>query len=410
MIKDCLFPMHRIAFPFVCLLALGLFIAIGFPGQRAMAHSGLPSSTAPRHIILVDTHSGANWQELYHERIYPELRSQKGIDVLAEFTGFDEIDQHLGPDGPRGVDILVVHPTNAAALIARWPEAFLDLRTVADRMPNLTKVIPEFYETILGAPNGGKAVPQWINYYGFLHDTDHVSDPPRSFRELHRRAMAGAFRDDGQGRFGMIAPNVKSAGGRKFLWSMLHAFGCSFEFTARPDDADPAGWVEDASWEPGWQALRDMLEAGAMQTPLATSGSSLFNQFHTGKTWAAIYAGDYFLWSRRQGRVPASCAASNLAEGLPISSSYWLVPRNAPHLTSALSYVNYMLSTDFQKIQFTELFLLPSVLGEIHDLLPPEIYGALTPTWAELEDSAVILGPPAAMRYIEAVAAEKLGL
>ena len=369
-------------------------------------------SFAGMTVHYFDTHAGANTQRFLIEHAFPKVKSELGIEVAPTFSTFDSLSRLVREKGPNlDIDVMVIHPSNVAKMLRSPDHKYVDMRDHLDRVPHLKNVIPLFFDTILGAHNEGRAVPQWINFYGFLYDTNRISSPPTSFRKLIEQVNNGEFADQGKGRFGLISPGAKSAGGRKLIWSLLHALGCSFKFLEKPDPDEPVTWIEDDTWEPGWEVLRTMVRHKAIALPLVSSGSHLFNQFHTGKISASIYSADYFLWSMREGRIPDHFAVGNLSEGLPFSSSYWLIPADAPHLKAALALCDHMLSPDFQVAQFEHLFLLPSVRGNnVHQRLSADVYGKLTPTWEQLQETGVILGPPDAVRYIQAVALKKMGL
>lgn len=367
-------------------------------------------ASAAEEVIFYDTHGGANWQEFYLRWVFPQFEQKTGIKVVYVPASYTELSAKMQgwPEGYADIDVIDLHPANAAALIQAGNIHLANLLERTDQIPNITNVDPEFVDNVLGYPTDGMSVPLWLNYYAFLYNGAKIQDPPGSFHLIHDWAVKGKFSDAEGGHLGLISPAASSAGGRKFIWSFLHAYGCNFTFLDKPDPEDPSTWVEDSTWEPGWDALREMVEAEAFFREPASSGAAILNQFLKEEVWATVYALDYFLWSMEAGRVPDTSATSSLSEGVPISFTYLGVLENAPHQEAANELVNYLLSDAFQSQMFEELWLYP-VVG-LYDQLPTDRYGALTPTWSEVKSTGVILGPPDSLLYIQAVGLKKLGL
>lgn len=393
-------------YPYINLLISSLLLFICIGTLQAAPH---------RKLIVYDTHGGANWQELYLMELIPNFQKRNGIKIIPTWISFAQLRKHIqawAQGEPVDADILIVHPSNAAKLIQDAPIPLTTLTDFCQQIPNLAHVNPDFFDSIGGeVPSRGKAVPQWINAYGFLYNSAAIPVPPDSFHQMHDWALNGRFTDKNGGHLGFISPVGKSAGGRKFIWLFLHAYGCDFAFSDKSDPDNPANWVENSTWEAGWQALREMVDAGAFYLrSMPETGSQLLAQHLEETVWGSVYAMDYFLWAMEQGRVPDRSSTSSLAEGTVLASSYWIIPQEAPHKKSAFAYLNYMLSNEFQQIQFQRQWLYPSIVGTIHQALPKERYGTLTPTWEDIAPTGVILGPPDAVKYIQAVGMQKLGL
>jgi ABC-type uncharacterized transport system YnjBCD substrate-binding protein len=341
----------------------------------------LPGCAKQDSLLVVDTVSGANFQWFFKRKVIPGAEDRLTADIDYILSSGPEMVERMkawGEDSPE-VDVILVKPRDLSAMM----DAEIPLMEVGpDRIPAASRIPGLEGEFVLGRELRYRAVPLWRSQTGLIYNSRYVSEPPGSWKELRERA------DSWHGRIGVIRPDAKSSGGRRFIYGFLAAMGV--------DMSIPLGVLEETPmWKKAWEELEKF--SRHVRMPMGEA-PFLFQQFKKEQVWLSVYSMDYALWARDQGFLPGDLEVSFLEEGMPSGAdAYIAIPTGLPieREIVAVSFVNYLLSDDLQLLLLQEMNQYPSVSfpAGVPESLP-------IPPWPEVKERRIELTAREVIEYI----------
>ncbi len=323
-------------------------------------------------LLVVDTVSGANFQWFFKRKIIPRAESKLGMPIDYILSSGPELVERMKVWKENGaeIDVLLVKPRDLITII----EAGIPLMELDPaRLPNAARIEGIEHESVLGRELHFRAVPLWRSQTGLIYNSKFVKKPPASWREFVDRA------DSWHDRIGVIRPDAKSSGGRRFVYGFLAAMGVDMSLPL--DELKETG-----AWKNAWRDLAGF--SHHVRKPMGEA-PFLFQQFKKEQVWLAVYSMDYTLWARDQGFLPGSLEVTFLEEGMPSGAdAYILIPAGLPteRLPRAIDFADYLLSDDTQKLLLRDMNQYPSVSVGIDASEPPPI-----PPWEEVKERRVEL-------------------
>jgi ABC-type uncharacterized transport system YnjBCD substrate-binding protein len=311
----------------------------------------LPGCAHERSILVVDTVSGANFQWFFKRNVVPA--AERDLEVKVDYLLSAIID--------AAIPLLELGP---------------------GRVPNASRIEGLEDETVLGRRLGFRALPFWRSQMGLIYNAGFVADPPESWRELVERA--GEWHD----RIGLIRPDAKSSGGRRFVYGFLAAMGVDMSL---PLDS----LTGTREWKNAWTELGRF--AHHVRMPMGEA-PFLFQQFKREQVWLSVYSMDYTLWARDQGFLPPDLRVAFLEEGMPAGAdAYLAVPSGLPREReqNALSFVQYLLSDGVQRELLREMHQYPSV-----DITRDAQERLSIPAWEDVKEKRVELTAREVIEFI----------
>ena len=287
------------------LVATGLLIA---SPARAQEPRTLTVSTWGFNQDLLDKNITRPFEELYNVTIvYETGNNSERLSKLLERG-----------DNP-GVD--VVH------LAGSYTYQAMQAGLLQPYDPELIPSLGELYDWAQDPLGGQYAVGYSVSSYGLFYNTDEVSEPITSWRDL--------WRDDVSGY--VTVPDMSTTNGPATLVLMARAFG---------------GGLDNV--EPAWEHLPSLVDR------LVTSyirSSELITLVQEGEAWVGSYPS--FSW----GSLVATgqpLAPVIPEEGLAGFQSMVSVVKNTPNADLANAYIDFILSHDVQYAEAMDLVNSPT--------------------------------------------------
>ncbi len=333
-----------------------------------------PPPPPPSEITLVDTNSGANFQLYWQTRVVPAIQEQLGIKVNYVVSKDAEVAERMAAweEGKGDIHLLFMKPEGLAGLISGgiplvklWPDQ-------EAAIPNLAKCPEEYLKTAQGVDIQGTGALYWRSQYTLIYNTEYVTNPPTSWKELYDR------RAEWKGHIGWMRPDCKSGSGRGLPYAFVNAF-CPLSVDGKPIP------LSELEAKPEYQDAIAKLKDFITYTRLANEPTNMFEDFNAGDSWISVYAMDYSLWSVSQGTMPPTIAAGSLSDGMPAGSDgYLAIPENIPeeYKPVVMKIINYLLSDDQQIRLITEMWQYTGT--DIEDVVPDVVWRKI-PKWAEVE-------------------------
>lgn len=317
----------------------------GTGGQSPGAGGGGVTS-----ITLVDTNSGANFQQWFNKTFIPEAQTDLGIKINYVVSSGPETLQRMKAmtAGQGDFDVVFMKDND----LANWVKsgiALENLKSHLDAIPNLSKTPLEEEKTVLGTDVNYEGALFWRSQGATIVDTAKIPNPPTSWAELYQR------RAEFKGHITMVRPDAKSGGGRTYMYSFFHAFGVPFDSVS-----DLTQLQATPQWKDAATKFTDL--TSYMTSPLPAEPPNMFQLFNEGSAWISDYAQDYTIWATTQGLVPPTMKAYPMAEGEAKSADGHLtIPSNIPDSHKPLAYklVDYMLSDKIQLQLLTQMYQYP---------------------------------------------------
>ena len=317
------------------LIICGVVLAAGLVVRSAQAQS----------LRFYDTFSGANFQKWWQTVGIPACAGTTGGHVDYATPDVVGLLQRLKAtaNGGGDIDLLLLTSEN----IAQFGNAGLleDLRKLSDKIPNMSRAEPPDSQTAAGYDLQGQGVPFARFQYGFAYNSNEIPSPPRSFKELYER------RDEWKGKITYVDPRVPQVPtGRYFVAGFLRAFGSDLGMT---------GGTEDATWQNGWDKLKQFEKVGYAAHPL--SSAPLFQLFSAGEIEISFVAVDYIAYARQIGVAPDYIKTIIPSDGSPGGAADFAIPRSASpeQKAKAASFINCALSNDVQVKMTSDTFEYP---------------------------------------------------
>jgi putative spermidine/putrescine transport system substrate-binding protein len=350
----------------------------------------VPAARA-QSITFYDTMSGPSWLPWYQNQVFPKCKAEAHADLRYTTAGTPETLQRIKAAGANGdIDLLFLAPDKLAAF--KQEKLLEDLRPYASVMPNMSKTEPPDNAEASGVALDGTGAPLFRYRYALIYNSDSIKSPPKSWKELYER------RDEWKGRISYIDPRAPISGaGRFFVASFLRAFGASLQL--------PNG-VEDATWAPAWQKLKELEQANAPKH--AESAGALTAQLATGEILIGFHATDFVAYAQKIGTLPPSLRTVLLKEGVPGGAGYFAIAKNVPseRKQAAARFINCALSDEVQLSMVKEMLEFPGTA--VWDKVPAEARASM-PT-KEVFDKVRAPDPSAdALKHISDVWAKAVG-
>lgn len=346
-------------------------------------------------ITLVDTNSGANFQEFFQTYIVPQAKKDLGVDIDYVVSSGPELLQRLkaAGSGKGDIDLMLTKTGDIADMVEegiKMEKVYPDKKS---EIPNISKNPQDALKTAQGVDINGQAALFWRSQYALIYNSDKIKNPPKSWKEFFDR------RQEFKGKIGYVRPDAKSSGGRAFTYTALKAFGV--------DMSKPFSELEKSKeWKDAWNQFGEFSKY--FHDPIASEPPLMFDMFKKGEVDITVYAMDYSLWTRDKGLLPPSTKAGFLSEGLPAGSDAYLsVPANASPEAKATAYkvMNWLLSDPVQTRMVTQMWQYPGT--EIWDKLPADVWNNI-PKWDAVKDNRVLLNNKDVVDYIKENGAKQL--
>ncbi len=340
-----------------------------------------------RTLLVVDTVSGANFQWFFKRKIVPLAEDYLDMEVEYIVSSGPEMIERMKawPEGRPEAEVVLVKPRDLAVMI----DAGMGLTELTPARVPWSAYIPGLREeNVLGRDLELRAVPVWRSRTGLIYNSKYVGTPPGSWKELRRRASGW------HERIGLVRPDAKSSGGRRFIYGFLASFGLDLSLPLDSLEADPL-------WQEAWRELARF--SRHVRMPMGEP-PFLFQQFKKEQVWMSVYSVDYALWARDQGFLPRELEVAFLEEGMPSGTdAYATVPAGLEGVRewAALGFVNFLLTLDIQRLLLEEMNQYPAII------LPPDVlrrHGL--PGWEEIRKERIELTGKETIEYIREHAAD----
>ncbi len=317
------------------------------PGQSAAASGG---GGNPNAITLIDTNSGANFQQWFKETFVPEAQQDLGMTINYVVSSGPETLQRMQAmtDGQGDFDVVFMKDND----LVNWVKTGIKLENLKDHLgdiPNLSKTPLEDEKTVLGTDVNYEGALFWRSQGATIVDTAKIPNPPKSWKELYDR------RAEFKGHITMVRPDAKSGGGRTYMYGFFHAFGVPFDTVS-----DLTALQATPEWKDAAAKFTDL--TSYMTNPLPAEPPDMFQLFKEGTAWISDYAQDYTIWATTQGLVPPTMKAYPMEEGEAKSADgHLVIPSNIPDSRKPLAYklINYMLDDKIQLQLLTQMYQYP---------------------------------------------------
>lgn len=317
------------------------------PGQSAAASGG---GGNPNAITLIDTNSGANFQQWFKETFVPEAQQDLGVTINYVVSSGPETLQRMQAmtDGQGDFDVVFMKDND----LVNWVKTGIKLENLKDHLgdiPNLSKTPLEDEKTVLGTDVNYEGALFWRSQGATIVDTAKIPNPPKSWKELYDR------RAEFKGHITMVRPDAKSGGGRTYMYGFFHAFGVPFDTVS-----DLTALQATPEWKDAAAKFTDL--TSYMTNPLPAEPPDMFQLFKEGTAWISDYAQDYTIWATTQGLVPPTMKAYPMEEGEAKSADgHLVIPSNIPDSRKPLAYklINYMLDDKIQLQLLTQMYQYP---------------------------------------------------
>ncbi len=349
-----------------------------------------PTAAGPSSITIVDTNSGANFQQYFKTVVVPQIQKQFNVQVNYVVSSGPEITQRLKAwqPGQGDIDLLWVKDFDMATLVQQK----IPLEKLpTDLVPNLSKDPKSQLDAALGVPLNGTGALYWRSQMGLIYNSAKVPKPPTSAKEFYDR------RAEWKGHIGWIRPDAKSAGGRYEFYAFLTANGVDFSQDFKT--------IQDTSaWKTGWDKVKDF--QNYWYHPIASEPPVMFDQFKSEDVWLGVYSLDYSIWSRDQGNLPPTIQGSYFSDGTPAGSDmYMAVPAYIPdsHKPLAEKIVNFLLSDDQQIQMISTMWQYTGT--DISDKVPAKVWQTI-PKWEDISKVRIRMTNTDALDYISKHAME----
>lgn len=346
--------------------------------------------TPPKQAIeltFVDTNSGANFQWFFKTKVIPAAEKKLDLKINYVVSSGPEIIQRMKTwkEGRGDIHILLIKPKDIVDMLSSHVllETLYPDRT--DLVPNITKCPEKYLLTTIGFPIHGKAGLFWRSQMSGIYNSAHVTNPPTSWRELYKR------RKEWTGHIGMIRPDAKSSGGRRFIYCFFKAFGVNFSQPFEKIKKTP-------QWHNAWDKFKKLYQT--MHKPLASEPPILFNQFKKEEIWLSVYSIDYTLWSRDKGLLPPTTKAFLLEDvSAAGADAYLVVPSfiSNDFKLAAYKLLNFLLSDSTQLQMITAMWQYPGT--DIWHKIPKSVWEHI-PKWEDIEKSRLKVTNQEAFKYI----------
>jgi putative spermidine/putrescine transport system substrate-binding protein len=359
-----------------------------------------PAVERPTEITLIDTNSGANFQWYFQDQVIPAVADQLGVGV--DYVVSDEATlierMKAWEPGQGDAHLLFVKPETIPKALGEGIELETLYPDQVDAIPNIEKCPEAYLETVLGTSIDGKGALYWRSQYALIYDSEHIKDPPTSWKEFYDR------RAEWEGHIGIVRPDAKSGSSYRIPYSFLNAF---VDMEDEEGNAIPlAELQETAEWQDAWAKLQDFYTYA--KQPLPAEPPIMFEDFNAGDTWISFYAMDYALWSRHVGTMPPTIKSSFLEEGMAAGSDgYLVVPAGIPEEYKPVVYdvVNFLLSDDQQIRLITTMWQYTGT--DIWDKIPGVVWDTI-PAWEDMEPARLRIGNSEVKDYIKEFGVDEL--
>lgn len=341
---------------------------------------------SPR-IIIIDTNSGANFQEFFSQTVIPKAIKKLGFQIEYVVSSGPEIVERTKAWGNRKGDfhiLLLKQETVSDFQRTKFPLVKLYPDLVA-KIPNLTKISKENLEVNDNVNLKGTAALFWRSQEAIIYNSAKLPNPPKSWKELYER------RAELKGHIGLVRPDAKSSGGRRMIYGFLNAFNVNFK---KPFDQ----LKETKEWKDGLAKWEDF--STYLNKPLASEPPILFQQFKSEDVWISEYALDYTLWTRDRGLLPRTMKGLFFAEGDTSGADALLViPQNInePEKQNAIKLLNYLLSDEIQVEMITTMWQYTGT--DINSKVPAFVWDSI-PKWEVAKKSRIRFENTEAQKYI----------
>ena len=349
--------------------------------------NGCGSKEKELELTFIDTNSGANFQWFIKTKVIPEAEKTLNIKIHYVVSSGPEIIQRIKTwkEGKGDIHILLIKPKDLVDILS----SDIPLETLypdkVDRIPNITKCLEDYLMSVLGNNLNGRAALFWRSQMNGICNGSLIPNPPSSWKELYER------RGEWTGHIGMVRPDAKSSGGRRFVYCFLHAFGIDFSI--------PFEELKNTSeWDDVWNKFKELYET--MHKPLASEPPILFNQFKKEDVWISVYATDYTLWSRDKGMLPETTKAFTLNDGVTAGADAYLVIPSfilEKKRQAAYDFVNFLLSDEIQLQLISTMWQYPGT--EIWDKVPEHVWENI-PRWEDIKNTRIRITNNKAFNFI----------
>jgi putative spermidine/putrescine transport system substrate-binding protein len=316
------------------------------PGQGGAGASG---GGGGQSITLIDTNSGANFQQYFTKTFVPEAQTDLGITINYVVSSGPETLQRMKAmtQGKGDFDVVFMKDND----LVNWVKSSIgleNLKSHMDAIPNLAKTDVEGEKVVLGTDVNYEGALFWRSQSATIVDTAKIPNPPKSWKELYDR------RAEFKGHITMVRPDAKSGGGRGYMYTFFHAFGVPF------DAGDMTAVMATPQWKDAAAKFTDL--TSYMTNPLPAEPPDMFQLFKEGTAWIGDYAQDYTIWATTQGLVPPTMKAYPMQEGESKSADgHLVVPSNIADDRKPMAYklIDYMLSDKIQLQLLTQMYQYP---------------------------------------------------
>ncbi|HEY3522564.1 MAG TPA: hypothetical protein VGK63_02580 [Candidatus Limnocylindrales bacterium] len=317
------------------------------PGQSAAASGGGNNANT---ITLIDTNSGANFQQWFQQTFVPEAQKDLGVTINYVVSSGPETLQRMQAmtAGQGDFDVVFMKDND----LVNWVKTGIKLENLKDHLsdiPNLSKTPLEDEKTVLGTDVNYEGALFWRSQGATIVDTAKIANPPKSWKELYDR------RAEFKGHITMVRPDAKSGGGRTYMYGFFHAFGVPFDTVS-----DLTALQATPQWKDAEAKFTDL--TSYMTNPLPAEPPNMFQLFNEGTAWISDYAQDYTIWATTQKLVPPTMKAYPMSEGEARSADgHLVIPSNIPDSRKPMAYklLNYMLDDKIQLQLLTQMYQYP---------------------------------------------------
>lgn len=323
------------------------------PGESASSTAGgsaAASGGGGASITLVDTNSGANFQQWFNQTFVPEAQKDLGMKInYVVSSGPETLQRMKAMTAGKGDFDVVFMKDNDLVNWVKSDIALENLKSHMDAIPNLSKTPLEDEKVVLGTDVNYEGALFWRSQAATIVNTAKIPDPPTSWADLYAR------RAEFKGHIAMVRPDAKSGGGRTYMYAFFHAFGVPFDTVS-----DLTALQATPQWKDAAAKFQDF--SSYMTNPLPAEPPDMFKLFTDGTAWISDYAQDYTIWATTQGLVPPTMKAYPMAEGEARSADgHLVIPSNIPDAQKPLAYklINYMLSDPIQLQLLTQMYQYP---------------------------------------------------
>jgi putative spermidine/putrescine transport system substrate-binding protein len=238
------------------------------PGQSA-AGSAAGGGNA-NTITLIDTNSGANFQQWFKQTFVPEAQRDLGVTINYVVSSGPETLQRMQAmtAGQGDFDVVFMKDND----LVNWVKTGIKLENLQDHLgdiPNLQKTPLEDEKTVLGTDVNYEGALFWRSQGATIVDTAKIPNPPKSWQELYQR------RAEFKGHIAMVRPDAKSGGGRTYMYGFFHAFGVPFDTTT-----DLTALQATPQWKDAAAKFTDL--SAYMTNPLPAEPPDMFQLFKEG--------------------------------------------------------------------------------------------------------------------------------